>query len=365
MCKLIIEEGQYYETYSGNAIVRAIRPTGNSSFSGIVVSNIAHPHRVGMENQFFRKCHFKHVPDYVESPMVVKEQYYKNDYGSKAIIEKDQYYETNSGKIIVKAINSISDNSFFGVIISHLIHPSMVGRMVTLHPCHFKHLPDYVPMVVKGKYYKNDTPNGTGVIVLATKSNQTESATHFEGQIVELTDWCPNGWKVGQIKNDWTRSGFTLINYKEKEETNTMEKQQLTRQGLKEIYAVACPVWQAKLLQIGTRNPLEDFIELTDEEVDSMFKEAQSLQLPVVEKHLKRNTYNKLFTYFFKSNGLYKLHRVRDEKYAWIDMHSSNSYANGEFDTPQKALEYISKDNLFALKSPQEIRNFFENNYLK
>lgn len=73
-----------------------------------------------------------------------------------------------------------------------------------------------------------------------------------------------------------------------KEKTN-MNIQKLSRQGLKEIHSVACPNWQVTLETFGRRYPLEDYIELTQEEVDKMFKACTKEQLPIVSKYLKQD----------------------------------------------------------------------------
>jgi hypothetical protein len=72
-------------------------------------------------------------------------------------------------------------------------------------------------------------------------------------------------------------------------EEKVMEKQKLTRAGLKEIHSVACSNWKGKLEGMGIRNPLEDYIELTQEEVDEMFIACSSDQLPIVSKYLKED----------------------------------------------------------------------------
>ena len=74
-----------------------------------------------------------------------------------------------------------------------------------------------------------------------------------------------------------------------KEENKVMETQRLTRQGLKEIHSVACTDWKSKLERYGARNPLEDYIELTQEEVNAMFKACFKEQLPIVSKYLKKD----------------------------------------------------------------------------
>ena len=76
-----------------------------------------------------------------------------------------------------------------------------------------------------------------------------------------------------------------------KEETKeaNMEKQKLSRQGLKEIHSVSCGYWQATLCLFETRNPFEDYIELTQQEVDKMFNACTKDQLPIVSKYLKKD----------------------------------------------------------------------------
>jgi hypothetical protein len=73
-----------------------------------------------------------------------------------------------------------------------------------------------------------------------------------------------------------------------KEETN-MNTQILSRQGLKEIHSVACPNWKDVLEHYGSRNPLEDYIELYQEEVNKIFNACTKEQLPIVSKYLKQD----------------------------------------------------------------------------
>ena len=74
-----------------------------------------------------------------------------------------------------------------------------------------------------------------------------------------------------------------------KEETN-MQSQKLSRKGLKEIHSVACPNWKLILEGWGSRrNPLEDYIELIQKEVDRIFNAFTEEQLPIVSKYLKQN----------------------------------------------------------------------------
>ena len=73
-----------------------------------------------------------------------------------------------------------------------------------------------------------------------------------------------------------------------KEETK-METQKLSRKGLKEIHSVACTNWKEILEKYGANNPLEDYIELTQPQVDTMFNSCTKEQLPIVSKYLKQN----------------------------------------------------------------------------
>jgi hypothetical protein len=68
-----------------------------------------------------------------------------------------------------------------------------------------------------------------------------------------------------------------------------MEKQRLTRAGLKEIHSVACTRWKSSLELLGANNPLEDYIELNQDQVDAMFKACTATQLPIVSKYLKQD----------------------------------------------------------------------------
>jgi hypothetical protein len=76
---------------------------------------------------------------------------------------------------------------------------------------------------------------------------------------------------------------------KEETEEANMETQKLSRQGLKEIHSVACTRWKSALEHYGTRNPLEDYIELTQQEAQTMFNECTKDQLPIVSKYLKQD----------------------------------------------------------------------------
>lgn len=73
-----------------------------------------------------------------------------------------------------------------------------------------------------------------------------------------------------------------------KEETN-METQKLSRKGLKEIHSVACSTWKTNLENYSKRNTLEDYIELTNIEVNHIFNSCTKEQLSIVSKYLKQD----------------------------------------------------------------------------
>jgi hypothetical protein len=69
-------------------------------------------------------------------------------------------------------------------------------------------------------------------------------------------------------------------------EEEKMETQRLSRKGLKEIHSIACTAWKSTLEEWGNTNPLEDYIELTQEQVNNMFKACTATQLSIVSKYL-------------------------------------------------------------------------------
>ena len=76
--------------------------------------------------------------------------------------------------------------------------------------------------------------------------------------------------------------------HKESQLTVKMETQRISREGLKEIYSVACDEWQGKLKSFGYRNPLENYIDLTKEEVNEMFFASNDKQKSILSKYLKK-----------------------------------------------------------------------------
>jgi hypothetical protein len=96
-------------------------------------------------------------------------------------------------------------------------------------------------------------------------------------------------YAMAYAKKHYPNNRAKIIKEDPKQEEKVMETQKLSRQGLKEIHGVACSYWKGKLQGMGIRNPLEDYIELTQEEVDNMFKACTKEQLPIVSKYLKQD----------------------------------------------------------------------------
>ena len=62
----------------------------------------------------------------------------------------------------------------------------------------------------------------------------------------------------------------------------------------------------------------------------------------VLKRPKKKIEYNKACIYLFRSQidgGLYKLHRVGFEKYTWVDLFSSSSYAFGIYNSAKNAFD--------------------------
>jgi hypothetical protein len=62
-----------------------------------------------------------------------------------------------------------------------------------------------------------------------------------------------------------------------------MNKQLITRENLRKIHDVACTSWKNKLESYATRNPFQLEIELTQSEIDEMFKASDSNQTKLLK----------------------------------------------------------------------------------
>ena len=110
-----------------------------------------------------------------------------------------------------------------------------------------------------------------------------------ESKKLGISDIEPRLWGGAHIE---CGEGFIYANGKWaeiiKEEIN-MDTQKLSRKGLKEIHSIACSTWKNTLEQYGSRNPLEDYIELSQKEIDMMFNASDDNQKSILSKYLKQN----------------------------------------------------------------------------
>jgi len=147
-----------------------------------------------------------------------------------------------------------------------------------------------------------------------------------------------------------------------------MEKQILTREQVKEIYDMACADWKKIINKyvLDNTGTFSNEVTFDNEMVSKMFKAATASQLPVLERLLKNPPpqieYNRDYVYIFKQQGTYKLHRLSNDGYAWIDMFSSNCWANGAHNSAEIALEYVQDKGIEmkVLKSEQEVIEYFK-----
>jgi hypothetical protein len=92
-------------------------------------------------------------------------------------------------------------------------------------------------------------------------------------------------WFVDCIIDKKTRCALSELEEILKGETvkqNNMKTNTISRTDLGKIHNIACPTWKTKLEKLGSRSPFSGTIELTQSEVDEMFKAATSDQRPVL-----------------------------------------------------------------------------------
>jgi hypothetical protein len=145
------------------------------------------------------------------------------------------------------------------------------------------------------KYY----PIGTKYVPLDYKTGDTypqSIVSRFEPQIIvsRLEPQITTNPYANCYSDIDSGNGFIYVDKFNKwaeiiKEEDRMKTQKLSRKGLKEIHSVACTRWKEALEHYGTRNPLEDYIELSEQEVETMFKECTKEQLPIVSKYLKQD----------------------------------------------------------------------------
>jgi hypothetical protein len=90
-----------------------------------------------------------------------------------------------------------------------------------------------------------------------------------------------NGYNLQRKDSDYTEITFEQFKtYVLKQ--NNMNTNTISRTDLGKIHNIACPTWKTKLEKLGSRNPFSGTIELTQSEVDEMFKAATPDQRPTL-----------------------------------------------------------------------------------
>jgi hypothetical protein len=171
-------------------------------------------------------------------------------------------------------------------------------------------------------------------------------------RITRITD---HGHAWSDTKGGIITNGSYDIKTIEKFENKTqMKTQKLSRQGLKEIHSVACASWQGKLHNVyGARNPLEDYIELSQDEVNNMFKACTSTQLTIVSKYLKEDDGSVDVTKFkvsgkgFCDDSFYK--GFCDDNFYIIRDREQGEYKSKSFLLSERFNWEIKKDSLGQL----------------
>ena len=90
-----------------------------------------------------------------------------------------------------------------------------------------------------------------------------------------------NGYNLQRKDDDYTEITFEQFKtYVLKQ--NNMNTNTISRTDLGKIHNIACSTWKTKIENLGSRNPFSDTIELTQSEVDEMFKAATPDQRPTL-----------------------------------------------------------------------------------
>lgn len=149
---------------------------------------------------------------------------------------------------------------------------------------------DIVCMVNAGGWSYH--PNNNGCLAKVTEIYDTNTYTEskaIDGEILNPKE--DTYIKFHQIPlSDGER---IIVRKATQEEINSLKQtnmttQKITRKGLKEIHSVACSDWKGKIERFALRNPLEDEIEFTQEEVKTMFAASNASQEAVLNKYFKK-----------------------------------------------------------------------------
>lgn len=146
----------------------------------------------------------------------------------------------------------------------------------------------------------------------ATSIDNKEDLTIIDGIKLEVGKsyyvqykHCPSDWKLCRINrltvngHPWSDDRGGVItdshNVKTVEDFLKYDKisiQKISRKGLKEIYEIASIHTKNKILEYGNRNQFDDYVELTQEEVDNIYKSFSDENLKIVSKYLKLDNFS-------------------------------------------------------------------------
>ena len=126
------------------------------------------------------------------------------------------------------------------------------------------------------------------------------------------------GWLNGDVSNTYyyvdsegrfecseeypSKKGYSIVPIPEfieyhRERLNLKPKQgkmiTVTKKELGKIYEVACTTWKARIQDLTLRNPFGTDIELSQAEIDEMFKAATKDQIPTLESIFGKQGINK------------------------------------------------------------------------
>lgn len=90
-----------------------------------------------------------------------------------------------------------------------------------------------------------------------------------------------NGYNLQRKDDDYTEITFEQFKTHVLKQNN-MKTNTISRTDLGKIHNIACSTWKTKLEKLGSRNPFSGTIELTQSEVDEMFKAATPNQRPTL-----------------------------------------------------------------------------------
>jgi hypothetical protein len=197
--------------------------------------------------------------------------------------------------------------------------------------------------------------------------------TSVSESVYQARDWkngrgieCGTALIYHHDTNQWAK-----IISKPNETEKVMEKQTLTREQVKEIYDIACSDWK-KIIDkyvLDNTGTFSNEVTFDNEMVIKMFNAATETQRPVLKRLFKEPElqikFNPSNVYIYKGLtgcGTYKLHRISDGTYAWIDIYTSDCYANGIHQSGHTALQSILNQGckVEVLKGAQEVIEYFK-----